>query len=186
MVQWLDDALAEVVCFIGDTCAAMDRVAFSGGPGDQNGSSAPTPTSPCLSCPIRPTLGGSYTAQGCTFATSEGYVPYLLSRARDDLQGNTFVSEGVACGLFDLSASQATITDNRFQNGNPIGNPTFYSAGVTIEQDNGLGLAPSPTLSATTASGSGRPPTRSTCSTSGPPTVRVHSQGGRLGQHRRA
>ena len=143
--QWSDsgDALAEVVCFIGDTGAAMDRVAFSGGPGDQNGFFGANTDQSVLVVPDTTNAGGIYTAQGCTFATSEGYVPYLLSRARIDLQGNTFVSEGVACGLFDLSASQATITDNRFHNGNPIGNPTFYSAGVTIEQDNGLGLASS-------------------------------------------
>lgn len=144
--QWSEsgNALAEVVCFIGDTGAAIDRVAFSGGPGDQNGGffGANTDQS-VLVMPDTTNAGGIYTAQGCTFATSEGYVPWLLSGSRIDLQGNAFASEGVACGIFDLSASQATVTDNRFQNGNPIGNPTFYSAGVTIEQDPGLGLAAS-------------------------------------------
>jgi hypothetical protein len=143
--QWPDgyDALAEVVCSMGDTCTAMDRVAFSGGPGDQNGFFGANTDQSVLVVPDTTNAGGLYTAQGCTFATSEGYVTWLLSRPRIDLQDNTFASEGIACALIDISASQATVADNRFQNGNPIGNPTFYSAGVTIEQDNGLGLAPS-------------------------------------------
>ena len=72
--QWPDgyDALAEVVCFIGDTRAAMDRVSFTGGPGDQNGWFGANTDQAVLVVPDTTTAGGSYTAQGCTFATSEG------------------------------------------------------------------------------------------------------------------
>ena len=137
------DALNAVVWLIGDTRGVFDRVGFAGGPGDQNGFFDSNTDQAVLVVPDATNAGGVYAAQGCTFATSEGYVPYLLSRARIDVQGNTFASEGVACGLYDLSASQATVVDNRFQNGNPIGNPTFYSAGISIGQDPGLGLAAS-------------------------------------------
>ena len=137
------DALSAVVWLIGDTSGVFDRVGFAGGPGDQNGFFGSNTDQAVYVVPDATNAGGVYAAEGCTFATSEGYVPFLLSGARIDVQGNTFASEGVACGLFDLSASHATVADNRFQNGNPIGNPTFYSAGMTIEQDSGLGLAPS-------------------------------------------
>jgi hypothetical protein len=136
-------ALAEDVFLFGETSAAFDHVGFAAEAGGYFGFNTDQAV---LAVPDAANAGGSYSADDCTFATPEGFVAYLLSRSRIDVgssRGNVFTSQGVACGLYDLSASSVTVANNRFQNGNAYGNPTFYSAGVNFGQDPGLGLTPS-------------------------------------------
>jgi hypothetical protein len=144
------DFIEAVVCTIDDTATVFDRVGFAGGPGDANGFPGDQNVDQAVNAlDDNGSSSGSYTMDGCTCATPEGLFTYGLSAAHIAIgtsQGNVFTSTGMGCAFFETSASTVTVANNRFQNGNRLGNPALYSAGVVMEQDPGNGLAPSSLL----------------------------------------
>ena len=144
------DYLNSVVFLFGERSTAFDSVGFTAHSGDFYGLNTDWSV---IATPDAANTGGVYSMSGCTCATLEGFGEDNLTGATITIggnagQGNAFTSEGMACGFFETSASHVTVTGNRLAVGNPFGadaygNQVLYSAGVSIEQDNGLGLTPS-------------------------------------------
>ena len=140
------DFVEAEVCTIDDTATAFERVDFAGSAGDANGFPGGYNVDQAINALGDPGYSaGSYTMDGCSCTTPEGLWTEGLSAARIAIgasQGNVFTSSGMGCSFNETSASTVTVANNRFQNGNQL-NGSLYSAGVAIEQDPGLGLAPS-------------------------------------------